>query len=596
MCTNKSRAMTAVLLAHLRRCYPNDDTHRNTLKQLLLSHDCFGSTPLHVAAVTANSACLELLVDPHEGGGPASMLVAQDNDGYHPTVIACVEFARVATEFSSQFPSRSMFILNTVTPTGEEGEEGNSCAEEKEACELKNRGGRLANIVLGLLSTGYPLDSVDYSSNTIFHSLAYSESDPVTSLLGAIVNQFSSTPEKAFQLQRVLEITNDSGWTCFHVALTQGHSISIPPPKEDGPKTFFSCLFKYTSADFQAQFDASKPKIEDHSDNQRAKCGAHRRIPLEERRALLHENYTLQGAADFLLALPHPPRVVVVAGAGISTSAGIPDFRSSNGLYASSATAELFSTEYLHNRPEQFFGQLKELFLPVVDKQYRPTASHALLRLMHDCGWLTRVYTQNIDMLESVVFETENEEERSTPLVDEKVVECHGSMRRFRCTSTLCPHIVTDPDDMQEQVWAKIRRGETPLCPRCGDLLRPDVTFFGEPLPDKFHEACLHDLPNCDFLLVMGTSLLVYPVASLPQMVGANAVRMLWNREATGCFQFIAPGNDEGESSLASRAQQVETRGYRDIFHQDDCDSAARQFAEMIGKSAEMNLLLAKYA
>jgi NAD-dependent SIR2 family protein deacetylase len=94
----------------------------------------------------------------------------------------------------------------------------------------------------------------------------------------------------------------------------------------------------------------------------------------------------------------------------------------------------------------------------------------------------------------------------------------------------------------------------------------------------------------------MGTSLLVYPVASLPQMVGANAVRMLWNREATGCFQFIAPGNDEGESSLASRTQQVETRGYRDIFHQDDCDSAARQFAEMIGKSAEMNLLLAKYA
>ena len=111
----------------------------------------------------------------------------------------------------------------------------------------------------------------------------------------------------------------------------------------------------------------------------------------------------------------------------------------------------------------------------------------------------------------------------------------------------------------------------------------------------------------------MGTSLLVHPVAGLPQLCGPETVRMLWNREPSGCFQFIAAGNDASNSdhapdpsflsarsaSASARSEEQqhrhESRGYRDVFHRGDCDSAAREFARLLGRGAELEALVTKY-
>ena len=575
------------------------------LKELLSAPDCFGSTPLHIAAVTGNCACMELLL--HHIKGLDNMLICvQDNDGYHPTAIACSEYGRVVAEFTEKYPGFSLLDCHPALHNGEMSQNAKDGEDDaKEKLQAKAWG---ILICLNLLVTrGYPIDSVDYSMNTMFHSLAYClEGEALNSLLETIISNFlsGSSPQGISDLQRALEIKNDNNWTCFHIAhskttksLTNTTDTDNIVNKEENAamheeNSFHSILIKYTSSTFLEKFDPVAPKAATDGVSQRVKCGAHRRIPYEDRYALLKNSYNLEGVAKFLLNLPHTPRVVVIAGAGISTSAGIPDFRSGNGLYANKATAELFSTEFLHSRTEEFYAKVRELFLPVVENIYKPTASHALLRLLYDCGWLTRVYTQNIDMLEHVAFKKVDDDEVNFNFVENMIVECHGSMRRFKCTSQVCAHVISRNNEMQTRVWERIRTNQIPICPECGSLLRPDVTFFGEPLPEKFHQQCLQDLPNCDLLLVIGTSLLVYPVASLPQMVGSKTVRMLWNREAFGCFQFIPAGNEPGTETEAHMAVQCDTRGYRDVFHRSDCDNAAAEFATLIGKLDEFQSII----
>ena len=114
-------------------------------------------------------------------------------------------------------------------------------------------------------------------------------------------------------------------------------------------------------------------------------------------------------------------------------------------------------------------------------------------------------------------------------------------------------------------------------------MLRPDITFFGEALPTRFHQLMSHDLPTCDLLIILGTKLSVYPVASLPSMVGELVPRLLINREAVGCFQHVAcieptpPGtgtntsSSSGSSSSNSSEESVTrwlTSSYRDVFYQ----------------------------
>ena len=188
-------------------------------------------------------------------------------------------------------------------------------------------------------------------------------------------------------------------------------------------------------------------------------------------------------------------------GAGISTSAGIPDFRSPDtGLYANLARLDLpfpeavFDISFFRQNPLPFYALAHELF----PGKFRPTIAHCFVRLLHDKGLLLKVFTQNIDCLE-----------REAGVPGDRIVEAHGSWATHSCIECHAPY----PDgEMRETVLAR----KVPHCQRseCGGLVKPDIIFFGEPLPPEFHAN--RALPGeADLCIVMGTSLSVQPFASL---------------------------------------------------------------------------------
>ena len=191
--------------------------------------------------------------------------------------------------------------------------------------------------------------------------------------------------------------------------------------------------------------------------------------------------------------------IIVLSGAGISTSAGIPDFRSpKTGLYHNLEKYNLpypeaiFDIDYFLQNPKPFFELAKEL----TPGKYQPTVAHRFIRIIEEEGKLCRNYTQNIDGLEQAAN-------------IEKVIECHGTFQTATCLICKKPYTL---EDIKETILA----GKVPSC-TCSpnSIIKPDVVFFKETLPREFFSSIPVDFPKCDLLLVMGTSLNVYPVAGL---------------------------------------------------------------------------------
>lgn len=515
----------------------------------LLQADTFGSSPLHVALSCANLEAAKCILERF----PVAALMCQDNDGLHPTHIACQNLCSLLYQRNSETDES---VLQNLA---EKVLDAVCCVQE-------------------LVVAGYPLGEVDYSNYTVFHNLCSHPQEEILQLVGLIIDAINSSAiYSSLSVESVLEQEAANGLTCLHNVY-----------QNDGPckGQLINLLRKHMNAQFLSSFDENKAKGD--SKEHRNRCGAHNRIPLATRRNILNEEYNLNGVANFLKNLGHPPKIVALIGAGISTSAGIPDFRSSTGLYANNATSNMFSVQSLTESPEQFYGRIRDMFLPVIDKTIKPTKTHALLKTFKDAGWLKRVYTQNIDMLEYPMLE------------EDDVVECHGSCKYAYCVDPTCSHRLQTTEEMEKHFWGPIRKCQLPKCTVCSSYMRPDVVFFGEPLPDRFNKKCFDDLSDCDFLLVMGTTLLVYPVASLPQMVGPGCVRLLINRDPSGCFQGVLPGNlcevskdnspssHDGVDTNPNIVPQYTTKLYRDVFYKGNCDDGATELAAALGLSAEL--------
>ncbi|KAF2088465.1 silent information regulator protein Sir2p [Saccharata proteae CBS 121410] len=251
-------------------------------------------------------------------------------------------------------------------------------------------------------------------------------------------------------------------------------------------------------------------------------------------------------------------RIVVMTGAGISTSAGIPDFRSPDtGLYANLARLNLpyaeavFDISYFRNNPLPFYTLAQELY----PGKYRPTITHSFIRLLHDKGLLLKLFTQNIDCLE-----------REAGVPGDKIVEAHGSFARHSCIECKEPF----PEDKMKHA---IEEKSVPHCAKCNGLVKPDIVFFGEQLPSDFFDN--RDLPGqADLAIVMGTSLTVQPFASLPGFCADGVPRVLVNLEQVG--------------TLGSRPDDVLVLG--------DCDNGVRQLAEACGWLEELESAWAETA
>ncbi|XP_072495688.1 NAD-dependent protein deacetylase sirtuin-3, mitochondrial isoform X1 [Notamacropus eugenii] len=239
------------------------------------------------------------------------------------------------------------------------------------------------------------------------------------------------------------------------------------------------------------------------------------------------EKLSLQDIAE-MIQTKACQRVVVMVGAGISTPSGIPDFRSpGSGLYSNLEQYDLpypeaiFELDYFSHNPKPFFTLAKELY----PGNYKPNLAHYFLRLLHDKGLLLRLYTQNIDGLE-----------RAAGIPATKLVEAHGTFATATCT-------VCRQSFQGEEFHVDVMADRIPHCPICTGVIKPDIVFFGEQLPQRFF---LHmvDFPMADLLIIIGTSLEVEPFASLSQASRRSVPRVLINRELVGPFAWQPRHND----------------------------------------------------
>lgn len=284
----------------------------------------------------------------------------------------------------------------------------------------------------------------------------------------------------------------------------------------------------------------------------------------EETHEKVLSSLTIEGIAEHIKA-GKCQNIVVMTGAGISTSAGIPDFRSpGTGLYSKLEKYNLpypqaiFELDYFKKRPEPFFLLAKELY----PGNYKPTPSHYFIKLLCDKDLLLRNYTQNIDGLEVVAGVDEDQ-----------VIAAHGTFHVSHCTECQKEH---------EEAWMKekIFASQIPKCHDCGSLVKPDIVFFGESLPNRFFIHMGQDFRKTDLLIVMGTSLTVQPFASLINRVGDHVPRLLINKEKCGQSFFSGGFDFDGPNN------------YRDVALLGTCDDGCQKLAELLGWKDELDRLI----
>mmetsp|Transcript_29180 Transcript_29180/g.55329 ORF Transcript_29180/g.55329 Transcript_29180/m.55329 type:complete len:374 (-) Transcript_29180:136-1257(-) len=274
-----------------------------------------------------------------------------------------------------------------------------------------------------------------------------------------------------------------------------------------------------------------------------------------------------------LLASNKHKNIVILTGAGVSCSAGIPDFRTpGTGLYDNLQKYNLpfpeavFDLEFYRRNPDPFIQLASELW----PGKHSPTITHSFIALLEKKGMLLRTYTQNIDGLDVLAGVSE-----------EKMIECHGHFRTASCISC---NFSSDGEECKRII---VEEKRPPPCQNCGGHVKPDIVFFGESLPTVFHRNVRKDTKNADLLIVMGTSLMVGPVNQIPEMVRKDCPRVLFNNELVGSFRKKNGPN--------TRKKSYNTNARRDIFHAGDCDSSVQMLCNLLGWEQELNDLNYKH-
>jgi NAD-dependent deacetylase len=195
---------------------------------------------------------------------------------------------------------------------------------------------------------------------------------------------------------------------------------------------------------------------------------------------------------------------VVLTGAGISTESGIPDFRSPTGIWTQFDPLEYGSIQAFRADPEKVWRFYAPRFAMLTEAQ--PNPAHLALAELERLGFVQAVVTQNIDLLH----------ERAG---SRNVVEVHGSIRTSSCPRCGATYPLAD-------VLPQVEANGIARCEACGAVLKPDVVFFGELMPVEAMERATQLARDAGLLLVVGSSLEVYPVAGLPQDALAAGARL----------------------------------------------------------------------
>lgn len=215
--------------------------------------------------------------------------------------------------------------------------------------------------------------------------------------------------------------------------------------------------------------------------------------------------------------------IVALTGAGISAESGIPTFRAPGTGLWSQYRVEDFATPGAWRRNSalvwSWYSHRRRLAY-----RAQPNPAHLALAELERRTPNMIVVTQNVDGLHQRAG-------------SRTVIELHGSLFRFRCADDDTAVAWEDPNIDNAEALERLERGELeapPVCPQCGAQVRPDIVWFEEPMPRKPWGAAANAAQACDVCLVIGTSALVYPAASLPQLAKASGAYLIEiNPEAT---------------------------------------------------------------
>ncbi len=219
-------------------------------------------------------------------------------------------------------------------------------------------------------------------------------------------------------------------------------------------------------------------------------------------------------------------KISALTGAGISVDSGIPDFRSEGGIWNRYDPLEYGTYESFLRNPKKFWTMGRELATVLL--KAKPNDAHKVLATLEERGKLIGIITQNIDNLHQVAG-------------NKKVIEIHGNFLRAYCME--CNEIYVG-----ETVHQRVVDGEIPpLCDKCHGVLKSEAILFGEPLPENAMEKAVNLCRKTDLMLVVGTSLTIYPAAYLPQLAKeAGAKVILINLEG---------GNRENVADIVIRGR-----------------------------------------
>ncbi|OCH96332.1 SIR2-domain-containing protein [Obba rivulosa] len=252
---------------------------------------------------------------------------------------------------------------------------------------------------------------------------------------------------------------------------------------------------------------------------------------------------------DVVKLIRERKRIIILTGAGISVSCGIPDFRSRDGIYATLARddhynlddpQQMFDIHYFREDPALFYSFASKIY----PSNFIPSPCHRFIKLIEDKGKLLRNYTQNIDTLE-------------TRAGVHRVLQCHGSFATATCLNCKAhvPGSDIEPEIMEQTVplckicnsaakevqkngkkkkasakWNSDQSDESDAPAYPPGIMKPDITFFGEKLNDVFDRALLEDRQQVDLLLVIGTSLKVAPVSDILAHLPHSVPQILINK------------------------------------------------------------------
>lgn len=206
-------------------------------------------------------------------------------------------------------------------------------------------------------------------------------------------------------------------------------------------------------------------------------------------------------------------KITALTGAGISVDSGIPDFRSEGGLWERYDPHEYATIESFMKNPTKFWTMGRELAETILNAE--PNSAHRGLSKLEADGKLIGIITLNIDNLHQAAGSS-------------KVVELHGNYLRANC-------IECNAEYVGETVHQSVANGEIPpRCEKCNGVLKSEAILFGEPLPENAMAEATEMCRKTDLMLVIGTSLTIYPAAYLPQIAkNSGAKIILVNLEGT---------------------------------------------------------------